>query len=520
MADPIITPISITAGCIRALVVAFQANAEDWGGALEAGGLGGVALLGQILGKRLSNQEQCCLHEAKQIAPYLEKLIKAERVPDQEAIFANLNDFAPQLLARTRVTPHDLAHIKHGAPLSKGQQCLSIILKRIPDETKFESFRTTGAVERRAFELIVERFYDRLFAAPDPFHELIEAKLDKYDGKLDEILAAVTQNNPETEKVAELEKLLTAEREEKQQLAEALAALGKQNDPSSQEAEDELIAGDPEKAKAFFRERAEAQEGVIGDAGKAAAENYRHLGAIAFLNNTQEALDAYRRATELDPENADGWNRLGHLLRRVGEIDEAMEAYKQVLEIGEKTSNQELIAIASGNLGLLYYTRGDLDDAEKMYKKSLKINEELGKKEGMAAVYGNLGALYYTLGNLDDAEEMHKKSLKINEVLRKKEGMAINYGNLGNLYYTRGNLDDAEEMYKKSLEIDEELGRRQGMASNFGDLGNLNAARGDLDTATSYWTKSLTLAREMGAAPLVQQVESFFTDHDLSIPKD
>ena len=98
--------------------------------------------------------------------------------------------------------------------------------------------------------------------------------------------------------------------------------------------------------------------------------------------------------------------------------------------------------------------------------------------------------------------------------------MAINYGNLGNLYYTRGNLDDAEEMYKKSLEIDEELGRRQGMASNFGDLGNLNAARGDLDTATSYWTKSLTLAREMGAAPLVQQVESFFTDHDLSIPKD
>ncbi|MEP1442893.1 MAG: hypothetical protein ABJK39_07775 [Hyphomicrobiales bacterium] len=185
MAEPITTSISITAGCIRALVAAFQASDENWGGALEAGGLGGVALLGQILGKRLSNQEQCCLHEAEQIAPSLEKLIKAERVPDQEAIFANLNDFAPQLLARTRVTPHDLAHIKHDEPLSKGQQCLSIILKRIPDETKFESFRTKGAVERRAFELIAERFYDRLFAAPDPFHELIEAKLDKYGASLE-----------------------------------------------------------------------------------------------------------------------------------------------------------------------------------------------------------------------------------------------------------------------------------------------------------------------------------------------
>ena len=80
MAEPIITSTSIAAGCIRALVVAFQANAEDWGDALEAGGLGGVALLGQIVRKRLSNQEQCCLHEAEKIAPSLEQLIKAEKL--------------------------------------------------------------------------------------------------------------------------------------------------------------------------------------------------------------------------------------------------------------------------------------------------------------------------------------------------------------------------------------------------------------------------------------------------------
>ncbi|MEP3631252.1 MAG: tetratricopeptide repeat protein [Hyphomicrobiales bacterium] len=484
-------------------------------------------------------------------------MIKAERVPDQEAIFANLNDFAPELLALTRVTPHDLAHIKHDKPLSKGQQCLSIILKRIPDETKFKCFRAKGPVERRAFELIAERFYDRLFAAPDPFHELIEAKLDTN-------IELSQQTNLMVQKLlarASNEDALSAENENlKQQLAEALAALGRQNDPSSQDAEDELIAGDPEKAKAFFRERAEAQEGVIGDAAKDAAQNYRHLGAVAFLNDTQEALHAYGRATELDPEDASGWTQLAHLLHRVGEIDKAMEAHKQVLEIGERTSNQDSIAVASGNLGNLYDTRGDLDNAEKMYIKSFELYKELGRKDGMANQYGNLGILnknrgdldaaekmyiksfelfqelgrkdgianqYGNLGNLyqlrDDlghAEEMHKKSLEIDEKLGRKEGIASAFGSLGIICKTRGELDEADEMFKKSLKINEELERKEGMASQYGNLGILCAARGDFDTAISYWTKSLTLARAMGAARLVQRVEGLFTDCGLDIPKD
>ncbi|WP_411726803.1 tetratricopeptide repeat protein [Methyloglobulus sp.] len=45
------------------------------------------------------------------------------------------------------------------------------------------------------------------------------------------------------------------------------------------------------------------------------------------MDNTQEALQAYRRATGLDPDNADGWNNLGHLLACVGDLGEAIAAY-------------------------------------------------------------------------------------------------------------------------------------------------------------------------------------------------
>ena len=131
MAEPSITSLSIATGCIRALVVAFQANAEDWGGALEAGGLGGITLLSQIVRKRLKDQDKSCSQEAQVIAQSLEKQIDAENLPDKQAILANLSQFAPELFTITRVTPHDLANWDGDQSLSNGQRCLEITLSKI-----------------------------------------------------------------------------------------------------------------------------------------------------------------------------------------------------------------------------------------------------------------------------------------------------------------------------------------------------------------------------------------------------
>ena len=144
---------------------------------------------------------------------------------------------------------------------------------------------------------------------------------------------------------------------------------------------------------------------------KAAAT--RNLGALAYLDNTQEALQAYRRATQLDPGNADGWNRLGHLLSRVGDLDAAIAAYNTVLALGEQHNEQQDIAAAYGNLGIVYQTRGDLDKAIEFHQKALKLNEDLGRKEGMANQYGNLGNVYKLKGNKTEAKRYYLMSIKL-----------------------------------------------------------------------------------------------------------
>lgn len=242
-------------------------------------------------------------------------------------------------------------------------------------------------------------------------------------------------------------------------LTEAVTALSKgqgivANQSELNAAFAALTQGNTTLAKSLFAKTAEIAE----QQAKQGAEALRNLGALAFLDNTEEALQAYRRATQLDPDNANGWNQLGHLLKRVGDLIEAIAAYNTVLALGEKHVDQEEIAAAYGNLGIVYYIHGDLDKAIELYQKALKLAEDLGNKEGMANQYINVGNVYQTRGDLDKAIEFHQKAFKLYEDLGSKEGMAMVYGNLGNVSQLQGNKTEAKRYYLMSKELFKQLG--------------------------------------------------------------
>jgi len=210
-----------------------------------------------------------------------------------------------------------------------------------------------------------------------------------------------------------------ARQSEKAALEEAISAIPKQTKILNakariREALEQAAQGNTELAEAIFSE-VEARKIAEGKAAnKDVAEAARNRGALAFLHDTHKSLAAYHQATELDPENADGWNQLGRLLVRTGARDEAAAAYRTVASLGEATNDRKLLAVAYGNLGNVYRIRGDLEQAEAMYRKSLALNKKLGYKEYMVAIYGNLGILYQTRGDLAQAKAMYRKALALN----------------------------------------------------------------------------------------------------------
>ncbi len=306
-------------------------------------------------------------------------------------------------------------------------------------------------------------------------------------------------NRDLTAQVSDLNSQLEDREQQNAQLSAAFEDLiARQSEPGVADALAHLKKGDTAQAIQIFKETAQKKEAEGNTSHKEAAEAWLHLGAIAFLGETQKALEAYENAIRLDPENPVGWNQFGRLKKRVGKIDEAESAFQAVLHLGGETENKELIAIAYGNLGLIYGSRGELEKAEKYLLTALALNEDLGRKAGMSIQYGNLGIIHNMRSDLDKAEEYHLKALVIDEELGRKEGMAIQYANLGNIHRARSDLNLAEEHYLKALAINEEVGNKEGMAADYGNLGLLEKDRNNMDAACGHWAEALELYKEIG----------------------
>ena len=302
--------------------------------------------------------------------------------------------------------------------------------------------------------LVVPTSSDTVDAAVKAVKEALE---DKYRAEFKQYERQVASSQAQVEYYQEQNRELT------NAAVNAVIALGQQRSqpkapPGIEDALAQLQQGHTAAAETIF-ETVLAREAAVGQAAnQQAAEAARHLGALAFLHDTDKALAAYSRAVELDPDNAEGWNQLGRLLHRIGQPDEAIDAFKHMLTLVTKSGDQHLLAMAYSNLGNVYRFQGDLVQATVMHREALKLDEALGRKEGIANTYGNLGNVYRVRGDLAQAEVMHREALKLNEELGHKKGMANAYTNLGLVYSDRGDLVQAEAMYRKALPLYQQIG--------------------------------------------------------------
>lgn len=257
--------------------------------------------------------------------------------------------------------------------------------------------------------------------------------------------------------------------------------------------------------KLLIKDRDEHRDSLI--------QRNREIAAVAYLRGdidvSEEAVD---EILKIVPDDLFALNERAHIHRLRGELNEAENDLKRVLDLSVQVKDNQAQAAALGNLGVIYHKRGQLDKAEEMHNKSLEIEKRLGRPEGMAGEYGNLGLIYQTQGQLDKAERMFKKSLEISEAKRMLELTANSYGNLGNVYQERGELNRAEQMYHKVLEIEEKLGRPDSIANAYSNLGLVYKKRGDVEKAREYWEKARDLYEKIGMKPDVEEVQGWLDE--------
>ncbi len=160
------------------------------------------------------------------------------------------------------------------------------------------------------------------------------------------------------------------------------------------------------------------------------------LGAANIsLNQTSNALVAFKKVTELNPDYADGFNNLGLTLQSIRRFGEAINCYKKALSIKPD------FADAHNNLGNALKDEGNLKEAIKAYKKAISL------RLNYAEAHNNLGVAFQEEGALTEAIECYKKAFSI------KPNFADAYYNVANTLKEQRKLNEAIQTYKKAISL-------------------------------------------------------------------
>ncbi len=103
-----------------------------------------------------------------------------------------------------------------------------------------------------------------------------------------------------------------------------------------------------------------------------AADDWYDLGHDLEAVSPGQAVEAYRKALELDPDHAEAHVNLGRLRHETGQLDGAESHYRRALAVHPAHPT------ARFNLGVVLEDRGRPDAAVKAYREALEVDPELG----------------------------------------------------------------------------------------------------------------------------------------------
>ena len=157
-----------------------------------------------------------------------------------------------------------------------------------------------------------------------------------------------------------------------------------------------------------------------------------------------EAIEHYQQATRSGPDSPFGrndlltcaaHNNLGNLLAQMGQIDQAVWNWSQVLRLNPNDYN------AHNNLGIALGWKGRSDEAIRHYTEALRIRPDLPE------THNNLGLELARRGQTDAALQHYA------EAVRLKPDFAMAHKNLGSLLAAVGRVDQAVDVYRQAVRI-------------------------------------------------------------------
>jgi len=222
-----------------------------------------------------------------------------------------------------------------------------------------------------------------------------------------------------------------------------------------------LRSAETESAETIFRSLADGLEPPGWRKSVPPGAAARHCGALLMIRAPEQAEQAYQTSLALEPVNPDAWNQLGLLSLRKGLLQEARDAFRKVLTLGDPQRDQGVLSAAVGNLGLVARGEGDLDRAEEQFRIATVLYAALDDRLGTARQYANLGQILQVAQRYDAAEACFTKSLELERSLGRLDLVAGCHSHLAMIAEARGNREAARRHWRQAEGLYERMGMEQ-----------------------------------------------------------
>jgi predicted ATPase len=250
----------------------------------------------------------------------------------------------------------------------------------------------------------------------------------------------------------------------------------------------------------------ETLSNILADQSKQAETALRQAHLTNLVCDHPSSLQASQKAVRIARENgnleqeAAGHLAWGTTLWRSWEPDDAKLKLDKAFELAQKTGNQQLVAHALRNLGVIAgILNDDFTMAIKYHQECLTLYRKIGDRIGEIIALINLGNYYSGQSDFEMALEYFEKTLALSREIGHKhlEGLALI--NLGENHIILGEYNQAWNEYEQSLKINRQLKNPAGIT--FGLWGFACIAVLDPEKyqiARKVSEEGITIAREAG----------------------
>ncbi len=155
----------------------------------------------------------------------------------------------------------------------------------------------------------------------------------------------------------------------------------------------------------------------------------RHTGAYP------DAILAFQRTLQLDPESVDGYIGLGRTYDALGHSAEAEQAFRRAIEIRPTCWN------CYNSLGVFLNGQARYQEAAQAWKRVTELTPD------NVWGYMNVGAAYFSQGQFADASEYFRSGLKL------APNDADLYSNAGTVSFFLRRFEEAVDYFRKAIEL-------------------------------------------------------------------